>query len=344
MLAACNTQNTNELKPDHVTSSVNYDSDDPAIWINPQNPEASLILGTDKKENGLGGIFVFDLEGKEDTTKRIKNIDRPNNIDVAYGLKINDSTITDIAVFTERGKEQIRVYSLPSLKAIDNGGIPVFADSENKAVMGVALYTRAEDQAIFAIVSRKGENAPSEGYLYQYLLSADTNGVVSGELVRKFGKFSGGTGEIEAIAVDNELGFIYYSDEAFGIRKYYANPEKGNEELASFGQNDFKEDREGISIYKQSATTGYILVSNQQNHSFNVYPREGSSANKHEHKLLKSIPVQARESDGSDVTALPLSSTYPKGLFVAMSDNKTFEIYSWEKFDNILNAELVVNK
>jgi 3-phytase len=30
------------------------------------------------------------------------------------------------------------------------------------------------------------------------------------------------------------------------------------------------------------------------------------------------------------VVALPFGKRFPKGLFVAMSDNKTFQFYSWE--------------
>ena len=56
--------------------------------------------------------------------------------------------------------------------------------------------------------------------------------------------------EIEAIAVDNELGYVYYSDEQAGVRKYYADPEMGNEQLASFTKR-CKRDHEGIAIYKK---------------------------------------------------------------------------------------------
>ncbi len=49
--------------------------------------------------------------------------------------------------------------------------------------------------------------------------------MVKGTLVRKFGLFSGKK-EIESIAVDDALGYVYYSDEGYGVRKYYADPSK----------------------------------------------------------------------------------------------------------------------
>ena len=126
---------------------------------------------------------------------------------------------TDIAVTTERLANKIRVYSLPDMKEIDNGGIEVFAGEELNAPMGVSLYKRPSDSAIFAIVGRK--KGPSENYLWQYLLEDDGNGNVKGTKVRSFGNYSGFK-EIESIAVDDQLGYVYYSDEQFGVRKYHS--------------------------------------------------------------------------------------------------------------------------
>lgn len=348
LAAACSQPQKQEqsefrIQPKYVTDSVNHDSDDPAIWVHPTDASQSMILGTDKGNDGQGGVFVFDLQGKEITEKRISGIDRPNNIDLAYGFQIDSTRKVDVAVFTERGKEQIRVFSLPDVKPIDGGGLPVFEDSENRQVMGVALYKRAEDDSLFAIVSRKGENAPTEGYLYQYLLYAE-NDTVKSKLVRKFGQFSGGNGEIEAIAVDHKLGFVYYSDELYGIRKYYADPNKGNEELAQFGLDGFTEDREGISIYQTGDSTGYILISDQQARSFRVFSREGSKGSPHQHDLITALPLQILESDGSDVSPVAFNSDFPKGMFVAMSDNRTFEIYDWRDLESKIHSDIKNNQ
>ena len=130
------------------------------------------------------------------------------------------------------------MFSLPDLTPLDNGGIPVFVDdSVNNKVMGVALYKRPTDGKLFAIVSRKEGTANTNQYLYQYELKSDSVAIY-GELVRKFGQFSG-TKEIEAVAVDTELGYVYYSDEHYAVRKYFADPDKGDEELAQFALNGF---------------------------------------------------------------------------------------------------------
>ena len=178
---------------------------------------------------------------------RVDGLQRPNNVDVSYGLLLNGKS-TDIAVVTERETNKLRFFSLPDLKPIDGGGLEVFIGEKDRSPMGIALYINPSDHSIYAIVGRK--SGPADGYLWQYKL-LDDGGKVGLQLVRKFGNYSGKK-EIESIAVDNELGYVYYSDEQVGIRKYYADPQKGNQELTMFGQGEFKEDNEGIILYISS--------------------------------------------------------------------------------------------
>lgn len=328
---ACNNPQTNAvatdtIKPIFVTDAVRYDSDDPAIWINKADPSKSLVIATDKDADGA--LFVYDLAGKIVKDKVVPNLKRPNNVDVAYGLILNGKPI-DIAVTTERMTHKLRIFSLPDMKPIDQGGLDMFAGEtapDFRDLMGIALYTSSKGQ-IYAIVGRK--NGPKDGYLWQYLLEDNGSGAIKATFVRKFGSFSGKK-EIEAIAVDNELGYIYYSDEQVGVKQYYADPAKGNEQLALFATEGFKEDHEGISIYKLTDSTGYILVSDQGANRFQIFSREGTKTNPFEHKYLKTVPVMATQSDGSEVVSVKLNDTFKHGLFVAMSDDKTFHYYRWE--------------
>jgi len=312
----------NALKPTAVTEALPHDTDDPSIWIHPIDASKSIIVGTDKDTDGA--LYAFDLNGK--ILKKSIVLQRPNNVDIAYGLLIDGKKV-DIAVTTERETNKIRIFSLPDLEPIDNGGIPVFEGDTERDPMGVALYTRPSDKKIFAVVGRK--TGPSGSYLWQYELSGNGKTAVA-KVVRKFGNYSGKK-EIEAIAVDNELGFVYYCDEQFGIRKYKANPSlNDNKELAIFGKTGFKADNEGIAIYKKTDSTGYILVSNQQANTFMVYPREGAKGKANEYPLLAEIPTSTIECDGADVTNINLGPKYKNGLFVAMSNGMTFHYYTWD--------------
>lgn len=326
VFSACSTSSKVEsaLQPLVVSDTVLGDTDDPAIWINHSNLDSSLVLGTDKHKS-KGGVYVFNLNGKIDSNRSRLHLKRVNNVDIVYGFNFNKTKV-DIAVATERDEHAIRVFALPSMEIIDDGGIKVFEDDSLNLPMGIALYKRERDGNVFAIVGRK--EGPLSGYLYQYLLYDSAN-TVKAKWVRKFGTYSGKK-EIESIAVDHQLGYVYYSDEQVGIRKYHADPDSADVQLAIFGTNEFKEDNEGISIYTTSDKEGYILVSDQSANRFNVYARHGSSTNPHEHQLIKSIPFSTNNSDGSDVTSVELPG-FKGGLFVAMSDNKTFQFYSWQQ-------------
>ncbi|MGJ5642715.1 phytase [Formosa sp. S-31] len=317
-LSACKSR-LPEIKPTLVSQKTPHDTDDPAIWVNKQNPEQSIVFGTDKNEPN-GGVYAFDLDGNIIHEKSLTGVYYPNNVDIEYGFALNDSTTVDIMMFTEREKHQMRLYSVPDMKPLDNGGFPVFADEtdiELKRPMGISIYKNAETQKTYAIVSRK--TGPTEGYLYQYELQAGANGITAA-FVRKFGVFSGQK-EIEAIVVDDALGYVYYSDEGVGIRKFHADPAKGNAQISLFGGEHFKADIEGITIATYPNGEGFLIVSNQQDHSFNIFNRDDNS-------FIKAINLGTKETDGCDVTTEALGAKYPNGLFVAMNDEKNFFFHS----------------
>jgi 3-phytase len=320
-----------KIEPLYVTEKVIHDTDDPAIWINKADPAKSLILGTDKDKDGA--LYVFDLKGKIIDSLVVRGLQRPNNVDVSYGLSFGGEEI-DFAVTGERLTSRLRFFKLPEMVEIQQGGIEIYlgeSQPDYRDLMGVAVYHDKKNGKHYVIAGRK--DGPTDGtYLWQYLIKTN-QGQLQLELVRKFGQYSGNK-EIEAIAVDNELGYIYYSDEGVGVRKYYADPEKGNEELALFATEGFTLDHEGISIYKHEDGTGYILVSDQEANFFHVFPREGSSENTHSHKLIAKLPMSTVSSDGSEVVNFNISPEFPKGLFVAMSDDKTFHIYDWRDLES----------
>lgn len=320
-----------EIKANLITEETPHDTDDPAIWVNTENPKESIVFGTDKDETN-GGIYAFDLNGKIIEEKSINGISYPNNVDVAYDFKLNDSTSIDLLVFSEREKNQFRIFSIPEMKMLDNGGFPTFEDENDKELrrpMGIASYSDMENYETYVILSRKV--GPKENYLYQYKINADSLGKLNVALARKFGSFSGKK-EIEAIAVDQELGFVYYSDEDHCIRKYHANPKDGNEEIACFGKEYFDRDIEGIAIAKNNDGSGYLIVSNQQDHSFVVFDRKSNA-------YVKTLNLGTIETDGCDVTSKNLGSKFPDGLFVSMNDDKTFHYHDYADIEKAIKEK-----
>lgn len=172
------------IEPRVITDPVNWDTDDPAIWIHPSDRSKSLVIGTDKNKDGA--LYAFDLEGK--IVKVSRNLARPNNVDVAHGFPFNGKRV-DIAVVTERLKQRIRVFKLPELEPIDKENLFVFGGDTDRAPMGIAVYKRPNDNSFFVFVS--GKSGPKEGYIGQYLLECDDQDTIRLTEVRQFGKYSG---------------------------------------------------------------------------------------------------------------------------------------------------------
>jgi 3-phytase len=327
--------------------------------VHPTDPSRSLIIATDKIA-ATGGLYVFGIDGTQ--RQAITPLDRPNNVDVEYGLMLGGRSV-DIAVVTERKQHRLRVFAIqpdrllavktgggspksgaapaPALVDLAPAGIPVLdGETDQRAEpMGIALYKRPSDGAIFAIVAPKTGGATD--YLWQYRLEDDGRGGIKGTRVRRFGAFSqrgptpGEAGEIEAVVVDDELGFVYYSDERYGIRKWQADPDRADagRELAIFATDGYTGDREGLAIYAGAGGTGYIVSSDQipGGTRLHLYRREGAPGRPHDHtETVAIVPATADATDGLDVTSRPQPG-FPRGMLVMMNSRpRNFLIYRWD--------------
>jgi 3-phytase len=326
------------VRPVGQTAAVPHDPDDPAIWIHPTDPAGSLILGTDKIEK-TGGLYVFGLDGR--VRQSITSLDRPNNVDVEYGFSAG-GRLLDIAVVTERKRHRLRVFAISvdgALSDLVPAGLPVLEGErgESSEPMGIALYRRVRDGAVFAIVAPK--TGDRTDYLWQYRLQGEPAGRLSLALVRRFGRFSrigtrpAETGEIEAVVVDDALGYVYYSDERYGIRKYHADPDHVDaaRELAVLGTDGYLGDREGLAIYDTGAGKGFLVSSDQLSDGtrLKVFRREGTQGNPHDHSAVWTIPTVSDDTDGLEVTSRGLPG-FPHGLLVMMNaGGRNFLLYDW---------------
>src|SRR5262249_60933426 len=104
-----------ETAPDFDDDAdANSNADDPAVWVDGAHPERSLVVGTLKN----GGLTVFDLGGataQDIPTPGEPRPDSPsgrfNNVDVLQGVQVGGLK-GDIAVTTDRGRDQLRTYAI----------------------------------------------------------------------------------------------------------------------------------------------------------------------------------------------------------------------------------------
>lgn len=341
-----------EIEPAYATAVLTNDPDDPAIWVHPADPSRSLIIGTMKVASPAGAIMVFGIDGQ--IRQVLSGLDRPNNVDVEYGFRLAGATV-DIGVVTERLKRQLRLFRIDTTadRLVDLGGIPILEGQEGEggAPMGIALYRRARDGAIFAIVAPK--TGPRDGYLWQYQLFDTGGGRVGARFVRRFGTFSASTvrdeNEIEAVAVDDALGFVYYADEADGVHKWHADPDHSDaqRELAHFGRTGFRGDREGIAIYALPDGTGYIICTDQLDgdSEYHVFAREGAPGNPHDHsREIVVLRGGADATDGIEVSSRALGPALSHGALIVMnSAARNFLVFRWQDVATAVTPALRLN-
>lgn len=312
--------------------AVAEDADDLAIWIHPRQPGRSLLIGNDKTAAPTGGLYVYGLDGK--VRQKILGIDRPNNVDVEYGLRLQGRSV-DIAVATERLKRRLRVMAIDprtqTLKDV-SGKTEVFSGEpgERGAPMGISLYRRPRDGAIFAFVSPK--EGPTDGYLGVYRL-VPNGPQVDCVPVGRVGRFSG-DGEIEAIVVDDAAGVVFYADENYALRKIVADPDSPlfGKQVAEFGHRFYRGDREGLAIFDLGGGRGFLLSSDQVKGGSEVLVYDRRSP----HALLARLRLGADDTDGLDCTSRPLPG-FPQGLLAVMnSEGRNYLVAGFEEILRLL--------
>lgn len=326
------------LKPVRATKPVSDDSDDPAIWVHPKNPAESLIIGTDKIEK-TGGLYVFDLQGE--VVQHIKDMDRPNNVDLLQGASLGGETV-DLVVATERKAERLRIFTMnPGTRKLEEatGSTKILQDQEGMArePMGIALYMRATDKALFAFVSPK--TGGPKNYIVQYRLTMTEGGKVDATEVRRVGTFSGinaeGEGEIEAMVVDQEAGYLYFSDERSGIKRVKADPDGKAEPEITFGKDQYTGDREGLAIVRLNNRK--VLLSSDQiegGSRLHVYDIGAKGPQR-----IAILQTPSDTTDGIDATNKPLGPEFPEGMLVMMnSKDKNFLLFDLREVKRALQA------
>ncbi len=271
------------VTPVVATAQVTDDPDDPAIWVNRSDPARSLIFGTNKVKAPTGRWWrsASTAPSARCSPASIARTTWTSST----GLRVGGELV-DIVVVTERLKNQLRVFRIAPdgsgfAEISSPGRVGVFKDrsGEEAAPMGIGLYRRAARRRRLRDPQPQGRAARRATPGVR--LDDDGAGRVQATWVRTFGQFSG-VSEIEAIAVDDDLGYVYYADEGDGIHKYHADPDRPDaaRELAHFGLTGFNADREGIAIYARDDKTGYIVCTDQLDRSseFHVYRREGAPA------------------------------------------------------------------
>jgi 3-phytase len=298
-------------------------ADDPAIWVDAQQPARSVVIATNKKL----GLTVFDLAGKVLQTVAEG---RMNNVDLRDGFPLAGKPRVIVAA-TNRTAKSISLYTFdPTTRRLSSIADGVLASGLTDPY-GLCMYRSAKSGAFYVFA-----NDSVDGRQVQWKL-IERGGRVGIEKVREIAVGS----QAEGCAADDELGHLYVAEEDVGLWKYSAEPDGGTTRTSidTVEKGNLNDDVEGVSIYYGANGAGYLVVSNQGENNYAVYRRETPN------EFLGKVHVVANgelgidgasETDGLDVVSAPLGAQFPAGMLVVQDgrnlmprERQNFKYVSW---------------
>ncbi len=304
-----------------AVGTANADAaDDPAIWRNPTDPAASLIVGTDKK----AGLYVYDLSGRQRSfidAGRVNNVDLRDMGDAGIIVAASDRS--------DKANAKIALFRLDPATATLTAIGKVSAGAGE--AYGICLYREGDTLSAFNVIK--------DGAIRQVLLNLE--GTPSGTIVRtmKLGTQS------EGCATDERTHRLYVAEEDVGLWRFDAGA-SGSPDPIRMGAADGKHivaDTEGVTIAAEgTGNGGYLLVSSQGDNAYAVY-RLSDDGYVGRFRIAKGRFGATEETDGIDAAVGDFAG-YPGGLFVAQDGHnaptaQNFKLVAWADIKKALGLK-----
>ena len=308
-------------------------ADDPAVWVDEADPEASLIVATNK----LRGLVVYGLDGAVVSTN---DIGRVNNVDLRDGVDVGGEE-TIVVAATNRTTWTIDVLSLDP----DSGDLTPLLDDPistnfEEDPYGLCLYRSAASGDLFVFANDQG------GAVEQWRLDPGDSGL-TGTRVRSWAVGS----QTEGCVADDANGWLFIGEEEVGIWRYRAEPGLSTADRVAVDRVGVGEPAgghlasqvEGLSMYAPPGggpDDGFLVASSQGNHTYVVYDRAPPHAYRGTFRVGEAGALDGVEdTDGLHVVSTPLGPRYPSGLLVVQDGvnlapdgaeaNQNFKLVSW---------------
>ncbi|MEE2749773.1 MAG: phytase [Pseudomonadota bacterium] len=310
---------THSVAPNAETSrviSAGDAADDPAIWVNNVNAEASLILGTDKQY----GLDVYDVAGK---LKQRLNIGRLNNVDVRYNQELAGKVV-DIAAASHRDLSAISLFAIDQT----SGHVSWVSDIKTQLDDVYGLCMAQTNQGTYVFINDQ------DGRYEQYKVITE-NDTWSAKRVREFALPS----QPEGCVADDKNNRLFVGEEAAGVWLTSISEDNAPDpKLIIEVDDNLVADVEGMSIY-HGTETSYLVVSSQGDDCYVLYSSEAPYEYVGRFNIAMNAAAGidgASETDGLDVTSAALGSSYPDGLLVVQdgrnvmpAENQNYKLVSW---------------
>ncbi|MEM7658208.1 MAG: phytase, partial [Bacteroidota bacterium] len=323
------------METEAVVAEASLDAaDDPALWVHPENPDQSILIGSNKK----GGLHLYALDGKEIGYFPVGNI---NNVDVLADFQLGDQSIVLVGG-SNRSDQSLDLFQLDpeTQQLIDIADGPLKVDgAKMDDVYGFCLYQDLEQNRAYAFINAKN------GRVQQFELTATEAGKVSAQKVRDILFDS----QVEGMVADPPYHCLYVGEEDAGIWQVPARPEDGSEKVlieeSTEANPNISFDVEGLAIYAKGEG-GYLLASSQGNFSYAVFDRMPPHAYLTSFTLASGGQIDGvEETDGIEAISASLGEKYPMGVFIAQDgfnyagdsiEAQNFKLVDWRAIDSVL--------
>ena len=289
-------------------------ADDPAIWRNPADPAASLIVGTDKK----AGLYVYGLNG---TTRSFIDAGRVNNVDLKADVMVGESRQI-VVVASDRNNLADAKFALftldPLAGALRSLGTVPAGPGE---AYGTCLATL--DGALHGFMVAK------DGTISQYRF--DLTGRPNATLVRTMKLAT----QSEGCAVEEGRKRLYVAEEGRGLWRFDLAADAATPPVlvAPADGKRLVEDVEGVAVASDGRGGGFLVVSSQGDNAYAVWSLG-------DERWLGRFRIHAgrlggtEETDGIELQLGDFGANYPGGLFIAQDgmnapSAQNFKLVAW---------------
>jgi len=290
-------------------------ADDPAIWRNPANPSASLVVGTDKK----GGLYVYDLKGAQKSFLAAPGLNNVDLIDLSGGrvlvIASDRSDLATVNLF-------MALLDTATGKLSAAGKIAV-GPGEG---YGICMVKPAGSEVI-------AFSAPKSGTIYRTVITE------SGEA------FTGTTTTLaqvptqtEGCIADPRTNTLYIGEEDAGI--WAIDMTTGAKRMVAAIDNKLLvADVEGLAIAPEGKDGGYLVASSQGDNAYAVF-RLPDVTPLGRFRIAQGAFGSVEETDGIELDNRDFGPAFPKGLFIAQDgvNAPSAQNFKYVRWDEVLAA------
>jgi 3-phytase len=291
-------------------------ADDPAIWRNPANPSASLIVGTDKK----GGLYVYDLKGAQKSFLAAPGLNNVDLIDISGGrvlvIASDRSDLTTVNLFMALLDTATGTLTPAGKIAVGPG-----------EGYGICMVKPAGQAGIIAF------SAPKSGTIYKTVITE-----VAGGFTGTTTTLAQVPTQTEGCIADPRTGTLFIGEEDAGI--WAIDMTTGAKRMVAAIDNKLLvADVEGLAIAPEGADGGYLVASSQGDNAYAVF-RLPDVTPVGRFRIAQGAFGSVEETDGIELDSRDFGPDFPKGIFIAQDgvNAPSAQNFKYVRWDEVLAA------